>query len=234
MSQAQQLYQLQALDLELQDLERRKSEITGQLGETEALRQAKSDLDAARDRLHREEARVRDLEMDVDQTTDRLKQVQAKLYGGTVRVAKELSNLQRESEHLAQVKSRFEDSLLESMDAVERLQAKLAEAQRGYTALETAWKAEQEALNGKLRETEQAIGRVTAARAQMSRSFSAATLDEYERLRRTRRGRAVARIEQNTCQGCRIGLPMSVVQQARVSPSFVYCPSCGRILCTER
>ncbi len=234
MNQAQQLYQLQALDLELQDLERQRSEIEGQLGESEALKRARSDLEAARDRLHRAEARVRDLEMDVDQATDKLKQVQAKLYGGTVRVAKELSNLQRESEHLAHVKGRLEDDLLESMDAVERLQTELEEIQRRYTELETAWKAEQEALNLRLRETEGAIDRVAAARAQMSQAFSAATLAEYERLCRSRRGRAVARIEQNTCQGCRIGLPMSVVQQARLSPSFVYCPSCGRILCTER
>lgn len=232
MSPVQKLYQLQTLDLELAELERRRGETEAQLGETEALLQARAHREAARQRCRQEEARLRDLELDVEETGQKLKEVQAKLYGGTVRAAKELTNLQKESEHLAQAKSRAEDALLESMDALERLQAELAEAERAFDAAEAEWKADQEALRARLQETLAAIAKATASREELIRTIPPAALAEYDRLRRIRRGVAVARIAQNTCLGCRIGLPMSVVQQARVSPDFVYCPSCGRLLCS--
>ena len=55
-------------------------------------------------------------------------------------------------------------------------------------------------------------------------------LGVYESLRTLKQGRAVARIEQGACQGCRISLPTHVVQRARGGTVLVHCPSCERIL----
>jgi len=55
-------------------------------------------------------------------------------------------------------------------------------------------------------------------------------LSLYETLRREKRGRAVSRIERATCLGCRIALPMGVVQHVRAGRELVFCPSCGRVL----
>jgi predicted nucleic acid-binding Zn-ribbon protein len=40
----------------------------------------------------------------------------------------------------------------------------------------------------------------------------------------------VAVVERGLCQGCRISLPMSVVQKARAGAGLVKCVSCERIL----
>jgi len=37
-------------------------------------------------------------------------------------------------------------------------------------------------------------------------------------------------VEQGLCQGCRISLPMSIVQKARAGVGLVQCVSCERIL----
>ena len=42
--------------------------------------------------------------------------------------------------------------------------------------------------------------------------------------------RAVARVLQHSCQGCRVTIPTSEEQRARLSSELVFCSSCGRIL----
>ena len=52
----------------------------------------------------------------------------------------------------------------------------------------------------------------------------------YQLLRERHRGQAVAGVERGMCQGCRIALPMSLVQKARSGGGLVQCVSCERIL----
>ena len=54
------------------------------------------------------------------------------------------------------------------------------------------------------------------------------TLETYRELRK-QRGTAVAKVQQGTCLGCRITLPVSDLQRVR-GGSVVRCGSCGRIL----
>jgi predicted nucleic acid-binding Zn-ribbon protein len=57
------------------------------------------------------------------------------------------------------------------------------------------------------------------------------TLSFYDALRAKHQGRAVAKVERGTCGGCRISLPMSLLQRARSgSHVMVQCSSCERIL----
>jgi uncharacterized protein len=233
-SEAHRLYQLQTIDIEIEQIEKKKADVEAQMGESEELVQARTALEDARTKLHHEESRARDLELDVQTTAEKLKLVQSKLYGGTVKASKELSALQRESEILQQSKSRSEDDLLERMASMESLQTQTQEAQHTWADAEASWKAQQSTFAAQHKEIEAQIVTMTAKRASIASGFGAEVIGEYERLRAIKRGRAVARVERNTCMGCRIGLPMSVVQQARSSPSFVLCPSCGRILCLER
>ena len=75
----------------------------------------------------------------------------------------------------------------------------------------------------------------TFARLELSRNEMAArvepsTLKLYDNLRSRRQGKAVARVEQGMCQGCRIVLPMNKLQQIKTGYSLVQCGSCDRIL----
>ena len=66
------------------------------------------------------------------------------------------------------------------------------------------------------------------ARKLLMSEVGSQALEVYE-WTKTRKGQAVARVEQGTCQGCRISLPMNELQQARTG-KLVQCSSCGRIL----
>lgn len=54
------------------------------------------------------------------------------------------------------------------------------------------------------------------------------TLELYEGVK-SKKGQAVAKVEQGRCQGCRLNLPINEWQRARVG-DVVQCSSCGRIL----
>ena len=56
----------------------------------------------------------------------------------------------------------------------------------------------------------------------------------YEAMRKTKQGRAISRIEQNSCQWCRVILTPSELQKVRISPELQTCLNCGRILYYQR
>ena len=79
-------------------------------------------------------------------------------------------------------------------------------------------------------ELEAAIAQLELNRNEMAAKLDTATLKLYENLRSKRQGKAVARVEQGMCQGCRIVLPMNKLQQIKTGHTMVQCGSCERIL----
>ena len=65
---------------------------------------------------------------------------------------------------------------------------------------------------------------------EFSRELPADLLTLYDSLRKTTKGRPVARVERGMCQGCRITLSTMELQRARSAQSGVRCNSCRRII----
>lgn len=234
MSRAEVLYQLQELDLQIEECARTLASIRSQLGESEELRRARADKEETRRQLHQAQAQLRESEWDLERVSGKLKEVAQKLYGGTVRAPKELASLEREAALLQRAKGAAEDGVLEKMIALESLQAQLGAKEKAYQQQEAAWRAEQHRLEQELRLLESKLRELTQARQSLSQTVDAGSLGLYEALRRDKKSRAVSRVEQNTCQSCRISLPMAQVHSARTSPNLVFCGSCGRILYASR
>jgi predicted nucleic acid-binding Zn-ribbon protein len=57
-------------------------------------------------------------------------------------------------------------------------------------------------------------------------------LSLYDAIRARKGGVAVAHLERGMCGGCRITLPVSVMQRVRGGGGIVQCVSCERILLT--
>ena len=71
-------------------------------------------------------------------------------------------------------------------------------------------------------------------REQFAAGIDAEFLKRYEALRRTKQGRAVPKVEQNSCQWCRVILTPSEMQRVRASADLQLCSNCGRILYYDR
>lgn len=233
MNVAQQLHDLQTLDLEAEDTERLLADTESQIGETDAVLAARQSLSDASSAAKALRTSIQELEWELDTCGRKLKDHSAKLYGGTVSNPKELASFAKDVELLSHHKSDFEDRILALLTQQEDADQALEAAETACQQAEAQWNAEQRDLKEQQAQLTAKLGQLAEQRGRLQEPLPADYLELYENLRRTKRGKAVARIEQNMCQGCRVTLPMREVQVARGSKSPVFCSSCGRMLLTR-
>lgn len=224
------LFNLQEIDLGLDRARARLEEIEEGIQESEELVEARRVRSEKEEVLSGFRARQKDIEWEVDEVRAKASEMEARLYGGTVRNPKELSDLDADVRALKGQTSRREDVLLALMEEVEAAEAEFRAADALYSQLEAAWQANREELLREKAGLEPEIARLEAQREQQAARIDRASLGLYGRLRERRGGQAVARVERGMCQGCRITLPMSVLQKTRVGAGLVQCVSCERIL----
>jgi len=228
MNVPRQLYQLQEIDQELESNEKALREVTGQLGDSEAVIRTREQL--AREQLHLEELakQQRSVEWEIDDLSGKLTAAEKDLYSGRIRNPKELSNLQQETAVLKTQRNRLEEKALEIMDQVETADKNVSRISSDLKALETEWHNQQKQLAVNLEEIKTTLSRLKGRRQLLATEVDPAAIEIYQQIKK-QRGTAVAKVEQGICRGCRISLPVSEVQQTR-SGNLVRCSSCGRIL----
>ncbi|HEY7293704.1 MAG TPA: C4-type zinc ribbon domain-containing protein, partial [Dehalococcoidia bacterium] len=175
-------------------------------------------------------AAQREAEIEVEDLRAKIAPVEEKLYSGRVTSAKELQDLQGDVDQLRRQQQNREERLLLAMSRVDELSGELAAVRNELAAAEAAWSAEQGELAA---EAERLTAEIVALRArgeQARRPIDGEALRKYDQLRRSRQGRAVARVQGGTCLGCRIALPSTLFQRARSGMALVFCSNCERIL----
>jgi len=230
MTTAAELFALQETDLAIDSAMARLTEVESQLGETEELIEARQRVDQCRERVRPLQERQKGLDWETEEVRGKAAAIENKLYGGTVRNPKELEDFQADLTSLRGQLSKREDALLEVMLELEDAEGDAREAEATLAEVEESWKAQQASLEetqGKLKEE---IAALEAKRTRQVDGMDAAALSLYQVLREHRQGTALAVVERGLCQGCRISLPMSVVQKARTGAGLVQCVSCERIL----
>jgi len=224
------LYALQETDQALDKAQGRLAEIEARLGESEEMILAREVADEKRVAADQLRSHLSDAEYSVEEIRTKAADVEAKLYGGTVTNPKELSDLNDDLKSLRHLVRTREDVLLGLLVEIEEADAQLAAAQAECTDIEAKWKEEQDALLAEKAQIEPQIASLQARRDAQSPAVDRSSLRLYELLRQRHGGQAVARVERGMCQGCRITLPMSLLQKVRSSIGLVQCVSCERIL----
>jgi len=230
MTIAADLYTLQEIDSAIEAARASLATVEEQLGESEELIAGRQAVEEARDALEGVSRQQRDQEWQVDDLRSRLSDVEGKLYGGSVRNPKELASVQDEANILKGQLRRREDELLDLMVRVEERQAALREAEESLAEVEGRWRQEQKELASEKERLEGELAGLEERRGQQSGLIEAKVLVLYDNLWQRRQGKAVVKVERGMCGGCRISLPMTVLQKARSGLDVVQCVSCERIL----
>ncbi len=225
---ARRLYRLQELDLEIESAQKLMARLRQRLGDDTVVRKARENLASAKHGLEEARRRQRRAEQENDDLVARLKAAEEQLYSGRIQNPKELTGLQHEVELLKTRRDRLDDNVLSTLDEVERAESAAAAAEVHLGKVETGWEREQEKLAAEKETLAGKLADLERNRQTLSSGIDAPAFGAYDRLRK-QKGRAVARVEQGICQGCRISLPSSELQQVR-SGNLVHCSSCGRIL----
>jgi len=230
----QRLLDLQALDSKLDQLTHRRRTLP-QLAEHASLenraRQLRDLLVAAttaQSDLAREQRKA---EADVDQVRTRADRDRKLLDSGSAG-ARELSNLQSELESLAKRQSDLEDIVLEVMERVEIADNRTAELTKQREEAEADLARVTVTLADERASVDKDLAFATSQRDLLTAQLPADLLALYQKLRAQYGGIGAAAIKQRRCEGCRLELDISEVNEIRAAaPDLVLRhDSCRRIL----
>ncbi len=228
------LFQLQQLDHELDRLASEAQVIVNSLQGNALLQKLRSEYTSSQQGLQAGLQAQKEAEWTLEDISTRLKTQERRLYNGTTGNAKELQSLQLEVQRLRAQQSRQEDVVLEVLDAAESLQEIVTRKQRALTEAEENWQQESAKLVSRRDQVAQRRQEVQMKRGRLAASIDGSLLERYEKMRKLKQGRAVSKVEQDSCQWCRVILTPSELQQVRINAELQLCTNCGRILYYDR
>lgn len=230
MSYTQNLYQLQQLDSRVDATNRRLSEISAALVETDALKQARTQFDAAETAHKKLNAQVLDLNLEVKGLQQKITRNEQRLYSGKGLSPKEAGSLQDEVDSTKRWLSKREEDLLEAMIALEEAESVLQQRRKAFEQARLIWETEQNALLTEQARLKEEVAGLVKTRPAAAQLVKEADLKQYELLRRKKAGVAVTGVDDGDCLACGVMLSSHLVQQARLESKLYFCDSCGRIM----
>jgi hypothetical protein len=227
-----QLYTLQLIDTQLDEIEKMKGDLPGAV---RALEEKVSDLKAKLDSLEatmREAFAQRELAdneiLALKEKTEKYKDQQLH-----VRNNKEYDALTREMDH--------------AVEAIANLTKTMSEQENRGTVARTdieATKKELEDTSAQLDEKRQELAEVSKTtedeelkykheREKALARISKQDLAMYERIRKAKSGRAVVPLKKNSCGGCYTAVPPQKILELKQNNKLYTCERCGRIIISE-
>jgi len=223
-----QLYELQELDNDIEHTSQTLILKTGQLGKRDTLDDAQNALTVEQKNLAELKHARRDTEFQVDDLLNKIAIAEKQLYGGTIKISKELSNLQHEINNLKSLNDPLENKTLEIIEQVEAAEKNVAALTTDYAKLEEEWHLQQKQLAADIELLKKTLVDLHENRRLLVEQIEPAAVSLYEKVRQQKK-QAVSKVEQGICRACRISLSASALQKAR-SGQPVLCGTCGRIL----
>jgi predicted nucleic acid-binding Zn-ribbon protein len=230
MNKAKQLYELQEVDLEIQRRTEALAQVRGQLGKDDDLVAARSAYDMTKKHLTDLEHQQKTEEWELSELDAKIAVVEKKLFGGSLKNPKELIAFQQDLDILKTQRGGREDKLLALMMDVESSQQDVSLKKSDFGKVDREWRENQQTLQQQQTELEAELSALEQKRSLIAGQIDSDSLSLYEEVRRVKQGQAVAKVVQGRCQGCRISLPVSDQQRARMGQELVQCSNCGRIL----
>ena len=212
------LLDVQEHDTRLSQLDHRATHLpeAAELADVEArLRRARDEVVAAETIASDLEDEQKRADRDVEQVRERQARDQELLDSGSIGDPKQLQSIQAELENLARRQTDLEDVELEIMERVEGARAAVAQLTAGRDELV----GQREALAATVQEKLAAIaGERTATEAErqaIAADVAPELLALYDKIRGDHGGVGAAPLHRGACQGCRLSLPPTELEEIR-------------------
>lgn len=225
------LLDVQDLDLEIDRLLHRRSS----LPELERYRLTQEQIDDLTDQISSFRDNLRQIELDTDKAEGELEMLEGKLHEQETRLfaggmsARETEHMRLEVQSLRGQQSASEERVLglldrldPARDSVSRLEDQLSVLSKEKDELESRITAEWRTIDAE-------IARKEERKREAVSPVPPDLVELYEKLRSTKEGVAIGRLEDDTCGGCHMRLsPAELVEVKEADPPR--CVHCRRIL----
>ncbi len=225
------LYAVQQIDTQVQRARKTQAGLDNGTAAGAASDAANAEAQRKKAEMHKLAGELKDSELKLETVEGKRKSYQQKLYQGTITNARELANIEKEIEALGRQQSDLDGRILTLMDETESASAVSAAAEAAAKTAEghqaevlAAYRSRYDALALEL--TDLARQREEAA----ARVEDKAALKRYDELRAKLSGIGIAKIEGDTCGGCRMKLGSALIKSVKEAALMQTCENCGRLL----
>ena len=125
---------------------------------------------------------------------------------------------------------RCEDRILDRMSESEPLEQNLRKTQSALDEEKQQVEAEKKAARERTAEDKRQMEALLKDRAEVAAQMTPGVMRQYEHLRRSRKGIAIAEAKDGRCGACNMTLRLQFFQELRRLDQVMYCETCGRIL----
>ncbi len=231
MQEATALLELQRIDIELLQAEKRLEE----LPEKRAILEVRAKLREIETMKAKAELLVRKLEAEVKVRQDEIAMIATKLDGEQSKIMettdhRQITALTREMEGLKRRVDKLEMEELQYMERVEKASAQIATIGEAITTLSTKEKDFIKRFKKAGGAVQTEIASLQKQRATAAKDVSEPLNKRYESIRASRGGVGVGKLDGDTCSACRMSLPAESVQNLRIGPDIGLCPQCRRLI----
>ena len=224
------LCEMQKLDTQLIEHERKRAQAPKRLAELE------QDLQKAKDKVAKEKEIIEELdkerrrkEKELDTEKERIKKVQSKLY--EIKTNKEYQAVLKETEAAQSANDKTEEEIILLLERIEELRKDYDASVAYVKKRDKEADAERKELEKEMTAVESVVAALTKERDKLLSRVSGEAKARYKVLMEKRSGLAVVNVKNGVCLGCYMNIPPQLFIEVMKNARLVTCPSCNRIFC---
>jgi len=227
----QDLLELQAVDMRLQDVRARLASFPKKIAESDArVAASKGELERSK---AAQLATVKDrkkYELDVEGWKEKVRKYKDQT--SQIKTNEAYKALQHEVQMAEEEIAKAEDRLLEQMVAGEEYDRRIKISEKSLKEVEEVARGERSKIETEKAEAEKALAELEAARARVTTGIDENMLDHYDRIVKKHHGVALAEVRDEKCTACGMRIRPHVFQEMRRlgSEEMFHCETCTRII----
>ena len=226
------LYELQSIDDQLDELEELRGDLPNAV---EALKDKiegiKSDISDKENEQKESLKKRKENEDEIEKLTENQKKFKAQLY--QVRNNKEYDALTKEIDHTEELISKLQAENDALADLSKKLTAEIEEVTPMLDELNEEMKVKEADLKVIIKANEKEENKLKEKRKEIESQVKKADHSVYMRIRKAKKGMAVATIRRSACSGCHNIVPPQRQLEIRRNNKLFFCEYCGRILVSQ-
>lgn len=156
--------------------------------------------------------------------------LESRMYSGQIASVKEVTKMEAQIAHLAEVAAAAEEKALAAMAEAERLTEELAAVEGELAAAEAKLAKSEEEARRELAGLKEAEAAAAARRDEAAAPIDPGLLGRYQRMlqRPGLQGKAVVPVQNGVCGGCAVALSLALLNRVEKMNDLYTCENCGR------
>jgi len=226
------LYQLQVIDDQLDVLEELRGDLPNTVRELEnKIAELKEDIQSKEAQQKESLEKRESNEKEMERLLENQKRFKAQLY--QVRNNKEYDALTKEIDHTDEQLSKMEAENDALADLSKSLTQQIEDIVPTLDELQKELKEKEADLKEIIKANEREESKLLGERKKIEEQVKKADVSVYMRIRKAKKGKAVATIKRSACSGCHNIVPSQRQLEIRRNNKLFFCEYCGRILVSQ-